>query len=83
MYAIRSYYEGGEVETLLLARVVDACVAAGARPALPGEFTRRAVAAGRLDLVHRITSYNICYTKLLRRPRVRPESLWRAAATRG
>ncbi|MBL0938852.1 MAG: tRNA uridine-5-carboxymethylaminomethyl(34) synthesis GTPase MnmE [Gemmatimonadaceae bacterium] len=33
------------------ARVVAACVAAGARPALPGEFTRRAVVNGRMDLV--------------------------------
>lgn len=32
------------------AAVVAACVAAGARPALPGEFTRRAVLRGRLDL---------------------------------
>ena len=31
--------------------VVDAAVAAGARLARPGEFTRRAVLAGRLDLV--------------------------------
>jgi tRNA modification GTPase len=31
--------------------VLDACTAAGARPAGPGEFTRRALAAGRLDLV--------------------------------
>lgn len=36
---------------LLLARVVAACVRAGARPAHPGEFTRRAVAGGRMDLV--------------------------------
>lgn len=35
----------------LLDRVVSACVDAGARPARPGEFTRRALAAGRLDLV--------------------------------
>jgi tRNA modification GTPase len=31
--------------------VVDALVAAGSRPAQPGEFTRRAVANGKLDLV--------------------------------
>lgn len=31
--------------------VLDALLAAGAREALPGEFTRRAVLAGRLDLV--------------------------------
>lgn len=36
---------------LLVGRLLDACVAAGARLALPGEFTRRAVANGRLDLV--------------------------------
>ncbi len=33
------------------AAVVAACVAAGARPAYPGEFTRRAVLNGRLDLL--------------------------------
>ncbi|HEY0932085.1 MAG TPA: tRNA uridine-5-carboxymethylaminomethyl(34) synthesis GTPase MnmE [Gemmatimonas sp.] len=32
-------------------RVQAACVSAGARPALPGEFTRRAVLNGRLDLL--------------------------------
>ena len=31
--------------------VLAACVAAGARPAMPGEFTRRAVLNGRMDLV--------------------------------
>jgi len=33
------------------ASVFAACVAAGARPALPGEFSRRAVMNGRLDLL--------------------------------
>jgi tRNA modification GTPase len=33
------------------ASVLGACVAAGARLALPGEFTRRAVLNGRMDLV--------------------------------
>ncbi len=33
------------------ASVLAACVAAGARPALPGEFTRRAVLNGRMDLL--------------------------------
>jgi tRNA modification GTPase len=36
---------------LLVERLLAACVAAGCRPALPGEFTRRAHAHGRLDLV--------------------------------
>ncbi len=36
---------------VLLQACVGAFVAAGARPAAPGEFTRRAVASGRLDLV--------------------------------
>ena len=31
--------------------LVDSCVAAGAREAAPGEFTRRAVANGKLDLL--------------------------------
>src|SRR6187455_1307761 len=39
---------GGRVVPTL---VVAACVAAGARPALPGEFTRRAVVNGKIDLV--------------------------------
>ncbi len=34
----------------LLAKLVDACVAAGARTAGPGEFTRRAFLAGKMDL---------------------------------
>lgn len=33
------------------AQVVAAAVAAGARPALPGEFTRRAVVNGKLDIL--------------------------------
>jgi len=37
--------------TYLVGAVIDACIAAGAREALPGEFTRRAVANGKLDLV--------------------------------
>jgi tRNA modification GTPase len=36
---------------LLAARVVEACRRAGARPAEPGEFTRRAHLNGKLDLV--------------------------------
>ena len=39
---------GGHVVPAL---VLAACVAAGARPATPGEFTRRAVLTGRMDLV--------------------------------
>ena len=39
---------GGHVVPAL---VLAACVASGARPASPGEFTRRAVLNGRLDLV--------------------------------
>jgi len=34
-----------------MGRLLRAALAAGARPAAPGEFTRRAVANGRLDLV--------------------------------
>ncbi|MBP7125724.1 tRNA uridine-5-carboxymethylaminomethyl(34) synthesis GTPase MnmE [Myxococcota bacterium] len=36
---------------LVLQGVLSACLAAGARAARPGEFTRRAMASGRLDLV--------------------------------
>lgn len=39
---------GGAVSCAL---VMAACVAAGARPAAPGEFTRRAVLNGRMDLL--------------------------------
>lgn len=39
---------GGHIAPM---RVQAACIAAGARPALPGEFTRRAVLNGRLDLL--------------------------------
>jgi tRNA modification GTPase len=35
----------------LVERLIEACVDAGARRAAPGEFTRRAVANGKLDLV--------------------------------
>ena len=36
---------------LLVSRVIDACIAFGARLAEPGEFTERAVLNGKLDLV--------------------------------
>ncbi len=36
---------------LLVSLLLDACVALGARPARPGEFTRRAVEHGRMDLL--------------------------------
>lgn len=37
---------------LLVERFVAACIGSGARLARPGEFTRRAVLNGKLDLVH-------------------------------
>ncbi len=46
--AVEFYCHGGRIT---LERVFRACLEAGARAALPGEFTRRAVAAGRLDLL--------------------------------
>ena len=46
--AVEFSTHGGRV---VPARVVAACVAAGARPALPGEFTRRAVVNGKIDLI--------------------------------
>jgi tRNA modification GTPase len=46
--SVELYCHGGPA---LLDRVLRACLDGGARPARPGEFTRRAVAAGRLDLV--------------------------------
>jgi len=55
--APRSYTGEDQVElmchggTLVPARLLAALQAAGARPALPGEFTRRAVLNGKLDLV--------------------------------
>jgi tRNA modification GTPase len=36
--------------TLVSARVLEACLRAGARPALPGEFTERAFHNGKMDL---------------------------------
>ena len=36
---------------LVPGEIVAACIAAGARPAAPGEFTRRALQNGKLDLV--------------------------------
>jgi tRNA modification GTPase len=36
---------------LVVSSVIEACVAAGARPARPGEFSRRAVANGKMDLL--------------------------------
>lgn len=36
---------------VLVELLLDACVALGARPARPGEFTRRALVNGRLDLL--------------------------------
>jgi tRNA modification GTPase len=56
MRAPRSYTgeDVGEIQghggRLVLARVLDAVLAAGARPAEPGEFTRRAFESGRIDL---------------------------------
>jgi tRNA modification GTPase len=44
---VEFHAHGGEV---VLARIVDTAVAGGARPAAPGEFTRRAFLNGRLDL---------------------------------
>ncbi|MFH1830544.1 MAG: tRNA uridine-5-carboxymethylaminomethyl(34) synthesis GTPase MnmE [Pseudomonadota bacterium] len=35
---------------IILSKIVDACVAAGARIARPGEFTRRAFLSGKMDL---------------------------------
>lgn len=46
--AVEFHVHGGRVTP---ERVLRACLDAGARPALPGEFTRRALAAGRLDLL--------------------------------
>jgi len=56
MRAPRSYtrQDVAEAHTIgsppLLRMLVDGCVAAGARVAAPGEFTRRAFASGRIDL---------------------------------
>lgn len=46
--AVEFQCHGGRVTP---GRVLQACLAAGARPALPGEFTRRALASGRMDLL--------------------------------
>ncbi len=55
--AVRSYTGEDMFEAtvhgspFLVEAVIEACVGAGARRARPGEFTRRAVANGKLDLV--------------------------------
>lgn len=46
--SVEIFCHGGPV---IVDSIIRACVALGARLAGPGEFTRRAVAAGRLDLV--------------------------------
>ena len=57
-YATPASYTGEDMLELMVhgspfvvSSVVDGLVAAGARPARPGEFTRRAVANGKIDLV--------------------------------
>ena len=73
MYAIRSYY--------VYQRFVAALVAVGVVELLEvvqveqGHAERALATGGAADflaehLFHRITSYNVCYTKLLRAPRV-------------
>jgi len=42
----------GHGNPLLLSALMDALVSAGARPARPGEFTRRALENGRTNLLH-------------------------------
>jgi len=42
----------GHGNPVLLSAVLDALVSAGARPARPGEFTRRALENGRTNLLH-------------------------------
>lgn len=46
--AAEIFCHGGRI---VPARVLQACIDCGARPAGPGEFTRRAVACGKLDLL--------------------------------
>ncbi len=41
----------GHGNPVVVAALLDRCVALGARPARPGEFTRRAVEHGRMDLL--------------------------------
>lgn len=41
----------GHGNPVVVASLVDRCVALGARPARPGEFTRRAVEHGRMDVL--------------------------------
>lgn len=45
---VELYTHGGLVAPV---RVLEACIRAGARAALPGEFTRRAVLNGRMDIL--------------------------------
>jgi len=41
----------GHGNPVLIEKLLDRCVACGARPARPGEFTRRALQNGRMDLL--------------------------------
>jgi tRNA modification GTPase len=57
LFAAPASYTGEDVVELqahgsraVLAQLLDACLALGARPARPGEFTERAFLEGRLDL---------------------------------
>ena len=77
MYAIRSYYDGLEVAEILVGAPVLGELDAGAgelagrgfelglKPFEQGEGIGGRSREPRHDLI-RITSYNVCYTKLLR-----------------
>ena len=59
---------------LLVTATLVSCAVSGDRPATP-------LAAGEAQSGNRITSYNVCYTKLLRQAPCRRESLLEAAPT--
>ena len=65
MYAIRSYYEGGVLRRAGADVEIEII---GHRPAVepPGRPDRRGPVEARSNARGRITSYNVCYTKLLR-----------------
>ena len=80
MYAIRSYYvlellaafsadvfKDGHILTLRGSAEIRRQLADGLEEEVVHEIAEH-VARGDGDLLHRITSYNVCYTKLLRMP---------------
>ena len=63
MYAIRSYYAVFGISGILFPLIIGAL---GLIATIIGILTVTEKDAQHEDPMHRITSYNVCYTKLLR-----------------